>query len=43
MKYIYVADKTVDVEQCEDMMEYFNNTRDITDLNVDYDGYPKIP
>jgi hypothetical protein len=41
-EYIYVADKTVDVERIEDMMEYFNNTRDITDLNVDYDGYPKI-
>jgi hypothetical protein len=40
-EYIYIADKALDVDNVEDIMEHFNNTRDISSLNIDEDGFPK--
>jgi len=40
-EYVYVADKSLDVEVIKDMMEEFNNTRDISTLNVDENGFPR--
>jgi len=40
-EYIYVADKALDAEVVTDMMEQFNDTRDISSLNIDSDGFPK--
>jgi hypothetical protein len=40
-EYIYVAKNALDVEEITDMMEHFNDTRDISSLNVDSDGFPK--
>lgn len=41
-EYIYVAEKALDVNEIEDMMEHFNNTRDISTLNIDSNGFPRI-
>jgi hypothetical protein len=41
-EYIYIADKSLDADRVKDMMEHFNNTRDIDSLNVDDDGYPRV-
>lgn len=41
-EHLYVAESAVDIDLVEQMMEYFNNTSDISTLNVDRDGYPKI-
>ena len=40
-EYLYVADKPVDIDVLTDMMEHFNDTSDITNLNVDSEGFPK--
>lgn len=40
-EYLYVADKPVNVPLLTEMMEYFNDTNDISDINVDSDGFPK--
>jgi hypothetical protein len=40
-EHLYVADEIVDTDLIIEMMEYFNDTSDITGLNVDSDGYPK--
>jgi len=41
-EYVYVADQPVDVDLVTEMMEYFNNTSDISGLNLDSNGYPFI-
>lgn len=41
-EYVYVADNPVNIELIKEMMLYFNDTDDITSLNVDSSGYPKI-
>jgi|TARA_R110000824_G_scaffold106610_21_gene252194 hypothetical protein len=41
-EYVYVADKPVDVGLVTEMMEYFNNTSDISELNLDSNGYPFV-
>ena len=41
-EYVYVAEKALDVEKVKDMMEFFNETRDISDLNLDEEGFPKV-
>lgn len=41
-EYLYVANETVDVDLIIEMMEYFNDTSDISDLNIDSNGYPFV-
>ena len=41
-EYLYVAEDKVNVETVEEIMEFFNNTRDISGLNLDSDGYPRV-
>jgi hypothetical protein len=41
-EYVYVADKPVDVDLVTEMMEYFNDTSDISGLNLDSNGYPSV-
>ena len=41
-EYIYVANKALDADNVTNMMEHFNNTRDISTLNIDSDGFPKV-
>tara|TARA_R110000796_G_scaffold40062_8_gene99432 strand:+ start:2941 stop:5862 length:2922 start_codon:yes stop_codon:yes gene_type:complete len=40
-EYLYVADQSVDVGIVTTMMEHFNDTTDISGLNMDDDGYPQ--
>jgi len=41
-EYIYVANNSLDVDNITSMMEHFNNTSDISTLNVDDDGFPRV-
>ena len=41
-EHVYVADKPLSIERLEYLMEYFNNTDDLSTLPVDEDGYPKV-
>lgn len=41
-EYLYVADQTVDVDLITEMMEYYNNSSDISGLNIDSNGYPFV-
>ena len=41
-EYLYVADKVIDIQHLKDMMLYFNGTDDISELNVNSEGFPKI-
>jgi len=41
-EYLYVAKTPVDVELTTQMMEYFNDTTDLSSLNLDTNGFPKV-
>lgn len=41
-EYLYVADKPVDVNLVTEMMDYFNNTTDISTIHIDSNGFPKV-
>jgi len=41
-EHLYVAKESVDVDLITEMMDYFNDTTDISSLNVDSNGYPFI-
>lgn len=41
-EHVYVAEETVDVDHAKFLMQYFNDTDDISTLNMDEDGYPRI-
>jgi hypothetical protein len=41
-EHLYVADAPVDSDLVITMMEYFNDTNDISGLNLDSDGYPYV-
>lgn len=41
-EHLYVADAPVNVALVTEMMEFFNNTSDISGLNVDSNGYPFV-
>ena len=41
-EHLYVANEIVDIDLITEMMQYFNNTSDITGLNFDSDGYPYV-
>tara|TARA_R110000796_G_scaffold219934_1_gene336025 strand:+ start:50634 stop:53600 length:2967 start_codon:yes stop_codon:yes gene_type:complete len=41
-EYLYVADNSVDVTLVTEMMEFFNDTSDLSTINIDSDGFPKV-
>ena len=41
-EYLYVADAPVDVDLVTEMMEFYNQTSDISGLNLDSNGYPFV-
>ena len=41
-EYTYVAKNVVDIDLVTRAMEYFNNSSDISNLNVDSEGFPKV-
>ena len=41
-EYVYVAENKIDVDLLKEMMLFFNETDDISELPITKDGYPKI-